>query len=259
MRKRQSWLVVQILVASLATIVCDLANAQIEVKTETAQALSGLTEPSVVGNLVLFRSGSPKQKPVAVLYVEAVGSVSVDATNEQRMPVEIKSVSDGVYLVEAPGKTWVDVSEYGEVELAGGQRRKILLDRKTVVVEVGPPIPPPPGPGPGPSPPGPGPSPTPDLFDGLASKVSQLSRNMDLAKKLQLTNVLDTIAQKMDRGEFLQIKQCADYLNTNRPPCTPQAGCAELYNFMKSDAQGRVLSFEQAKAYYRELAKGLRL
>ena len=252
MRKRQSWLVVQILVASLATIVCDLANAQIEVKMETAQALSGLTEPSVVGNLVLFRSGSPKQKPVAVLYVEAVGTVSVEATNEQRLPVEIKQVSDGVYLVEAPGKTWVDVSEYGEVELAGGQRRKILLDRKTVVVEVGPPIPPP-GPGPGPSPP------TPDLFDGLASKVSQLSRNMDLAKKLQLTNVLDTIAQKMDRGEFLQIKQCADYLNTNRPPCTPQAGCAELYNFMKSDAQGRVLSFDQAKAYYRELAKGLRL
>jgi hypothetical protein len=254
MRNSKSWVAVQILVAVLATMASDLASAQIEVKTETVQALSGLTEPSVVGNLVLFSGGSPKQKPVAVVYVEAVGTVSVDATNEQRMPVEIKSVSDGVYLVEAPGKTWVEVSEYGEVELAGGQRRKILLDRKTVVVEVGPgptPPPPPPGPGPGPTPPAP--------FDGLAGKVSQLSQGMDLDNKTKLASVLDTIVLRMESGQFLQIGQAAKYLTENRPPCTPQAGCAELYNFMAADARGRTLSFEQAKNYYRELAKGLRL
>jgi len=249
MRKWESWFGVTVVFLLLTS---QAAQAQIETKVETATALSGLESPTIVGNLILYKAGSPKQKPVGVVYVEAVGSVSVDATNEQRMPVEIKQVSDGVYLVEAPGKTWVEISEYGEVELAGGQRRKILLDRKTVVVEVGPPIPPP-GPGPGPTPPGPAP------FDGLASKVSQLSRNMDLAKKMQLATVLDTIAQKMDRGEFLQIKQCADYLNTNRPQCTPEAGCAELYNFMARDAGMRTLSFESAKSYYRELAKGLRL
>jgi hypothetical protein len=238
-------------------LICSVCQAQVEIKTEQAKALSGLESPSVVGELVLFANGSPKVKSVGVIYVEAVGEVSVEATDEKRQPVQVSRVSDGVYLVDRPGSTWVEVSEYGEVELAGGQRRKILLDRKTAVVVVDDPTPPP-GPGPGPSPPGPGPSPTPDLFDGLAGKVSQLSRNMDLQKKLQLIGVLDTIAQKMDRGEFLQIKQCADYLNTNRPPCTPQAGCAELYNFMAADARGRVLSFEQAKQYYRELAKGLR-
>lgn len=255
MRKYQSWLAVSVcfFVAVLATT----ATAQIEIKTEQAKAISGLEQPSVVGELVLFAKGSPKVKSVGVIYVEAVGEVSVEATDEKRQPVQVSRVSDGVYLVDHPGSTWVEVSEYGEVELAGGQRRKILLDRKTAVVVVDDISPP--GPGPGPSPPGPGPSPTPDLFDGLAGKISQLSRNMDLASKLKLTGVLDTIAQKMDRGEFLQIKQAADYLNTNRPPCTPQAGCAELYNFMAADARGRVLSFEQAKAYYRELAKGLRL
>jgi hypothetical protein len=251
MQAWKSWVAVQILVAVLATMASDRASAQIEVKTETVQALSGLTEPSVVGNLVLFSGGSPKQKPVAVVYVEAVGTVSVDATNEQRMPVEIKSVSDGVYLIDAPGKTWVEVSEYGEVELAGGQRRKILLDRKTVVVEVGPaPTPTPPGPGPGPTPPAP--------FDGLAGKVSQLSQSMDLNNKTKLASVLDTIVLRMESGQFLQIGQAAKYLTENRPPCTPQAGCAELYNFMAADARGRTLSFEQAKNYYRELAKGLR-
>jgi hypothetical protein len=233
------------------------ATAQIEIKTEQAKAISGLSEPSVVGELVLFIKGSPKVKSVGVIYVEAVGEVSVEATDEKRQPVQVSRVSDGVYLVDRPGSTWVEVSEYGEVELAGGQKRKILLDRKTAVVVVDDPTPPP-GPGPGPSPPGPGPSPTPDLFDGLAGKVSQLSRNMDLQKKLQLTSVLDTIAQKMDRGEFLQIRQSAEYLTANRPQCTPQSGCAELYNFMAADARGRMLSFEQAKQYYREIAKGLR-
>lgn len=247
----------------LQTVFCltipQFAVAQIETKVETATALSGLESPTMVGNLILYKSGSPKQKKVGVVYVEAVGTVSVEASDEKRQPVEVKLVADGVYLVERSGSTWVEVSEYGEVELAGGVKRKILLDRKTVVVVVEPLDPlPPPGPGPAP-PPGPGPGPSPEPFDGLAAKVRQLSVGMEIANKIKLQNVLDTIVQRMETGQILQIKQAADYLNLNRPPCTPQAGCAELYNFMAADARGRVLSFEQAKAYYRELSKGLRL
>lgn len=240
-------------VTCLAVIVSQ-AQAQIETKVEKATAISGLESPSVVGGLVLSRGGVPKSQPVGILYVEAVGEVSVDASDEKRQPVQVAKVADGVYLVDRIGSTWLEVSEYGEVELAGGAKRKILLDRKTAVVVVDSPEP---GPEPLP-PPGPGPSPSPELFDGLAGKVKRLSANMDFGKKQQLTNVLDTIAQKMDRGEFLQIKQAAEYLNNNRPQCTPEAGCAELYNFMFRDASMRTLSFEQAKSYYRELAKGLR-
>jgi hypothetical protein len=239
-------------------LICSIANAQIEIKTEQAKAISGLEQPSVVGDLVLFAKGAPKVKSVGVIYVEAVGEVSVDATDEKRQPVQVSRVSDGVYLVDRPGSTWVEVSEYGEVELAGGQRRKILLDRKTAVVVVDDISPPGPGPGPTP-PPGPGPSPTPQPFDGLAGKVAQLSQSMDAANKTRLASVLDTIVLRMESGQFLQIGQAAKYLTENRPPCTPQAGCAELYNFMAADARGRTLSFSQAKEYYRELAKGLRL
>lgn len=237
-------------------LICSVCQAQIEIKTEQAKAISGLEQPSVVGDLVLFGKGTPKVKSVGVIYVEAVGEVSVEATDEKRQPVQVSRVSDGVYLVDRPGSTWVEVSEYGEVELAGGQRRKILLDRKTAVVVVDDPTPP--GPGPGPSPPGPGPSPTPQPFDGLAGKVTQLSQSMDLNNKTRLASVLDTIVLRMDSGQFLQIGQASKYLTENRPPCTPQSGCAELYNFMAADARGRTLSFEQAKQYYRELAKGLR-
>lgn len=237
-------------------LLCSITQAQIEIKTEQAKALSGLESPSIVGELVLFDKGTPKVKSVGVIYVEAVGEVSVEATDEKRQLVQVSRVSDGVYLIDRPGSTWVEVSEYGEVELAGGQRRKILLDRKTAVVVVDDPTPPP-GPGPGPSPPGPGPSPV-EPFDGLAGKVSQLSQSMDTANKTKLASVLDIIVLRMDSGQFLQIGQAAKYLTENRPVCTPQAGCAELYNFMAADARGRTLSFEQAKAYYRELAKGLR-
>lgn len=254
MRKWTTWVAVQILVAMLATTI---VTAQIEVKTETAKALTGLIEPSVVGNLILFKDGSPKQKNVAILYVEAVGDVSVDGSDASRMPVEIKSVSPGVYLVDTPGKTWVEVSEYGEVELAGGQRRKILLDRKTVVVEVngpGPePVPPGPPPGPGPTPP-PGPGP----FEGLAGKVSKLAATMPVANKIKLQSVFEEAALKLGSGEFLQVSQAGQWITTNRPQCTPGAGCAELYNFLAADARGRVMSINAVQDYYREIAKGLR-
>lgn len=227
--------------------------AQIETKVEKATAVSGLESPSIVGDLVLTRGGTPKLKPVGILYVEAVGEVSVDATDEKRQPVEVRQVADGIYLVDRPGSTWVEVSEYGEVELAGGSRRKILLDRRTVVVVVESPDPTPPGPGPTP-PPGPGPGP----FDGLAARMKSLSVNMQPANKAKLAEVLEEAANRMARGQYLQLSQVAKYINDNRPPCTPTAGCAELYAFMAADARTRTLSWQSAQDYYREMAKGLR-
>jgi hypothetical protein len=228
---------------------------QIETKTETVTAISGLNSPSVVGGLVLSRGGTPKTKPVGIIYVEAVGVVSVEASDEKRQPVEIKEVAEGTYLVERSGSTWVEVSEYGEVELAGGQRRKILLDRRTVVVVVEPSDPTPPGPEP---PPGPGPGPSPGPFDGIAAKVSQLSRTMDAANKQRLAQVLTESADRMSRGQYLQLSQVVGYINANRPPCTQGSGCAELYAFMAADARGRTLSWQAAQDYYREMARGLR-
>jgi hypothetical protein len=239
-----------VLCLSLVAPLC----AQIETKVEKATAVSGLESPSIVGDLVLTRGGTPKLKPVGILYVEAVGEVSVDATNEQRQPVEVKQVADGIYLVDRPGSTWVEVSEYGEVELAGGSRRKILLDRRTVVVVVESPDPTPPGPGPTPPPPGPGPGP----FDGLAARMKSLSVNMQPVNKAKLAEVLEEAANRMARGQYLQLSQVAKYINDNRPPCTPTAGCAELYAFMAADARTRTLSWQAAQDYYREMAKGLR-
>jgi hypothetical protein len=253
MRKWQTMAAAALLAAWMVAPVL----GQIETKTETVTAISGLDSPSVVGGLVLSRGGTPKTKPVGIIYVEAVGVVSVEATDEKRQPVEIEEVAEGTYLVERSGSTWVEVSEYGEVELAGGQRRKILLDRRTVVVVVDPPNPTPPGPEPTP-PPGPGPGPSPAPFDGIAAKVSQLSRTMDPANRQRLAQVLTEAADRMSRGQYLQLSQVVGYINANRPPCTQGSGCAELYNFMAADARTRTLSWQAAQDYYREIAKGLR-
>jgi hypothetical protein len=239
----------------LATV--SVAWAQIETKAETVTAISGLDSPSVVGGLVLSRGGTPKTKPVGIVYVEAVGLVSVEATDERRQPVDIQEVTAGTYLVDRIGSTWVEVSEYGEVELAGGQRRKILLDRRTVVVVVESPDPAPPGPEPTP-PPGPGPGPSPGPFDNIAAKVSQLSRTMDAANRQRLAQVLTEAADRMSRGQYLQLSQAVGYINANRPPCTQGSGCAELYGFMAADARTRTLSWQAAQDYYREMAKGLK-
>ena len=227
-----------------------VAQAQIEVKSESATAIVGLKDPSVIGDLIVFSDGKIETKTVGIIYVEAVGETTVEATNEQRLPVEIKEVEKGVYLVETPGKAWIEVSEYGQVELAGGARRRILLDRRVVVVDVGPPAPPVP-----PSPP----EPSPDApFDGLAGKVSRLSVSLTASNKAKLTQVFEEAAARMKRGEFLQISQASNYITANRPPCSPGSGCADLYNFLAADARSRTLGWQAAQDYYREIAKGLK-
>lgn len=222
--------------------------AQIEVKSESATAIVGLKDPSVIGDLIVFSDGKIETKTVGIIYVEAVGETTVEATNEQRLPVEIREIEKGVYLIETPGKAWVEVSEYGEVELAGGARRRILLDRRVVVVDVGPPAPPVP-----PTPPGPS-----DAFDGLAGKVSRLAVSLSATNKAKLRQVFEEASARMKRGEFLQISQASNYITANRPPCSPGSGCADLYNFLAADARSRTLGWQAAQDYYREIAKGLR-
>ena len=234
--------------ALLLFFLCSPVYAQIEVKSESATAIVGLKDPSVIGDLIVFSDGEIKTKTVGIIYVEAVGETTVEATNEQRLPVEIQEIETGVYLIETPGKAWVEVSEYGQVELAGGARRRILLDRRVVVVDVGPPAPPVP-----PTPPEPS-----DAFDGLAGKVSRLAVSLSATNKAKLKQVFEDAAARMKRGEFLQISQASNYITANRPPCSPGSGCADLYNFLAADARTRTLGWQAAQDYYREIAKGLR-
>lgn len=234
--------------ALLLFFLCSPVYAQIEVKSESATAIVGLKDPSVIGDLIVFSDGEIKTKTVGIIYVEAVGETTVEATNEQRLPVEIREIEKGVYLIETPGKAWVEVSEYGEVELAGGARRRILLDRRVVVVDVGPPAPPVP-----PTPPEPS-----DAFDGLAGKVSRLAVSLSATNKAKLKQVFEDAAARMKRGEFLQISQASNYITANRPPCSPGSGCADLYNFLAADARTRTLGWQAAQDYYLEIAKGLR-
>jgi len=227
---------------------CESAYAQIEVQSESATAIIGIKEPAIVGDMVVFSGGEIQLKPIGIIYVEAVGEVTVTASDEQRLPVEVKESSSGVYIIEKSGKFWVEASEYGEVELAGGARRRILLDRRVVVVDVGPPAPPVP-----PTPP----EPQPDApFDGLAANVARLSARLSAANKAKLKQVFTEAADRMKRGQYLQISQASAYITANRPPCSPGSDCAELYNFIATDARTRTLGWQAAQDYYREIAKG---
>mgnify|MGYP000157828540 CR=1 FL=1 len=121
---------------------------QIDVKVIKYQEITGLKNPVVVGSTILVESleGTISSKPVALIIAKSESSseIRVEASDQQRQVIQLEKI-DGGYLLSSPGKTWVEVKEYIEIEL-GGVKRKFLADSKMVVVELGPPVPPPPPP-----------------------------------------------------------------------------------------------------------------
>ena len=55
--------------ALLLFLICSPVYAQIEVKSESATAIVGLKDPSVIGDLIVFSDGEIKTKTVGIIYV----------------------------------------------------------------------------------------------------------------------------------------------------------------------------------------------
>lgn len=114
-------------------------------------------ELTTVGDIVLADSLEPLS--VAVREAKSVGVVRIDTeaskvemtvSGEDRQPIQPLKITENIWLIEKPGKWWVDVTA---IDFEKG-----IYGRKLVLVEVGG-TPPGPGPGPGPDP---NPDPAPD-------------------------------------------------------------------------------------------------
>jgi len=139
----------------LAMLWClpSLAVAQVGVTTSTAYQISGLGQITKVGD-VLLSSVSPTitSKPVGVVNVNAT-DVEIAVSDVNRLPYQPLRLDADSWMIDKPGKWWVEVKEYGTIALADGSTRRIVLDSTVVVVEFSfAPTPNPPGPGPQPDP-----------------------------------------------------------------------------------------------------------
>jgi len=142
----------------LAMLWClpSLAVAQVGVTTSTAYQITGLGTITKVGD-VLLSSVSPTitSKPVGVVNVNAT-DVEISVSDINRLPYQPLKLDADSWMIDKPGKWWVEVKEYGTIALADGSTRRIVLDSTVVVVEFSfsptpiPPIPDPPGPTPDP-------------------------------------------------------------------------------------------------------------
>ena len=121
----------------LAMLWClpSLAVAQVGETTSTEYQISGLGTITKVGD-VLLSSVSPTvtSKPVGVVNVNAT-DVEISVSDVNRLPYQPLKLDADSWMIDKPGKWWVEVKEYGKIELADGSTRRIVLDSTVVVVE----------------------------------------------------------------------------------------------------------------------------
>lgn len=136
---------------AMLLLVPSLAVAQVGVTTSTAYQIAGLGEITKVGD-VLLSSVSPTitSKPVGIVNVNAT-DVEISVSDINRLPYQPLKLDADSWMIDKPGKWWVEVKEYGKIELADGTTRRIVLDSTVVVIEFSfSPTPNPPGPTPDP-------------------------------------------------------------------------------------------------------------
>jgi len=168
---------------SVWLLLCSVALGQIDIKSATYYQISGLGKVVTIGDMTLVPA-IPKieSKPIGVVSVETQSAEpEVNFTDQQRLAYPAKKVTDKNWLIEAPGKYWVEVKEYGDVKLADGTTRRIMLDSKTAVVEFNF------EPGPGPEPPTPPPSPVPNEY-GVGSVAYQYAPK-DAANAAKMSSI----------------------------------------------------------------------
>lgn len=200
-----------LLALSVVLLLVCKACGQIDISVTKHQEVVGLKSPTVIGSKVLVDSleGQITTKPVALLLIQSPSEIKVEGSDIQRQPVAVTKLIDGMYLLDAPGKTWIEVNEYVEFEL-NGVKRKFLSDSQTVVVELGPyipPVPPPP-------PPGSCDSKTNSNFEGLSKRacqwIDQVVASGSRIKRSELSKVYSDAADKLASGQHLTINAATD-------------------------------------------------
>jgi len=230
------------LAASLLLATC--CFGQLTVDLRSAVQLSGIEGAEKIGDAVFVASDSEVVKtPVILITAETeAANVTFEVSDQDRIPVAFDQLTASTILISKPGKSWV--------RIVAIDFDKNLYATKLLPVELGPsPTPPDPSPDP-PDPPLPPDGP----FDALAVRVAAIAAQMSASERDELSKLLADVIDKMERYEFRTLSQARDFVEagwTNTVPAN------QLLELLAEDSKDRLLSWDQAIAYYRELLKGL--
>lgn len=152
-----------------------LSDEVLQVTSEAGHTMKGVEDTRIFEDGTVFLKPAEDESlviaPVQAITVATSETATIDVriSNQDREPTPFRKVGRGVYLVDTPGKHWVDVVS---IELIDG---KIEYKREFLVVEIGEPEPPKP------------PPPKPGDFTDLQKKSRELSLAMnDAATRTQL-------------------------------------------------------------------------
>ena len=94
-------------------VLCCSALGQLRVQPREAYQLQNVEEVATFGDIILFNQTSEKMRvvPVAAIRVETeAANVTIDVSDDRRMPVPYIEIQKNVFLVNTPGTHWVDVT-----------------------------------------------------------------------------------------------------------------------------------------------------
>ena len=214
---------------------------QLAVVSRPAIQLSGIEDAEKIGDAVFVASDATlRTEPVIIITAESEASnIAFEVSDQDRTPVEFEQLSAKIIVVRAPGKSWVDVTAI--------DFEKNIYARKLVVVELGD------SPDPIPVPPDP-PLPPDGPFDALAVRVAVIAAGMAPSERDTLIELLTEAADKMERYDFRTLEQVREFVEDGWTNTVP---AKQLLELLAEDSKDRVLGWDEAIAYYREVIKGL--
>jgi hypothetical protein len=159
-----------------------------------SQAVIGIEEPKIAGNMVITKSAKNlKVKEIALLDIKSEAAIiNVKASDSKRNPVEVSKLERTQFAIVNDVDVWVQVT-------AIDFDKKIFVDETKVLKATTPPVPEPDKPEP--DVPKPNPTVPTDQFDNIGQRVDALTKGLtnnrvisklysDLAKELRDTPVM---------------------------------------------------------------------
>lgn len=225
-----------------AVLLCSTAFAQLNVTSRSAIQLSGVEAAEQIGDALFVASDSSiGTRSVILVAVETeAANVTFEVSDKDRIPVEFDQLTADTILIAKPGKSWV--------RIVAIDFDKNLYATKLLPVELGPDEPDTP-----PDPPDP-PLPPDGPFDALAVRVAVIAAQMATSERDELAKLLSDVIGKMERYDFRTLSQARDFVEAG---WTNTAPAKQLLELLAEDSKDRLLSWEQAQEYYREVKKGL--
>lgn len=220
----------------IAGLICSECLAQIKITTTEKKALLGVSSPQILGNRILIGADSQVAiSPVVIVTVETDYKFKrlKAYKNGQRVEPEVLNETD--FLFSGEGKYRCEITAF--------DAEKGIDDSETTF-EIGS----------SPNPPKPEPEPTPPAgpFDNLAVRVAAIAATMQQQEKEKYSSALQTVVTKMQKKEFRTLDQVTRYLQSQ------MLVNVSLNALLENDAKARLLSFNDALAWYGEVLKGVR-